>query len=214
MFMHGGFPHLIFNMISLAFVGTFIERIIGKRRFILFYLLSGIIAGILFVLLAGFFGSSYLGGRLFGNPDVFGVGASGAIFGLVGLIAILTPKNKVYLIAGPLIAIILEAILGNFLSQNIMSVISVLSTIYIFVSIFAMFSFNPKTRRFALPLEMPFWLLPIIAIVPLVVIGLFVELPIANSAHFGGLLVGLLYGLYLKIKYPKKTAIISRYFSK
>jgi membrane associated rhomboid family serine protease len=77
-----------------------------------------------------------------------------------------------------------------------------------------MFSFNPKTRRFALPLEMPFWLLPIIAIVPLVVIGLFVELPIANSAHFGGLLVGLLYGLYLKIKYPKKTAIISRYFSK
>jgi membrane associated rhomboid family serine protease len=166
-----------------------------------------------FAFFSFFFGNTDLGGKLFGNPLIIGVGASGAIFGLVGLVAVLTPKNKVYLIAGPLIAIIIDATAGNFVSENIAGIISVLTTIYIFISIFFIFSFNPKKRRWALPIEMPFWLLPIVAITPLVIISLFVELPIGNSAHLGGLIAGLAYGLYLKIKYPKKTAFISRVFS-
>ena len=64
--------------------------------------------------------------------------------------------------------------------------------------IFSLFSFNPSFRKFAVPVELPMWLLPIIAIVPLVVLEFFVNLPIGNSAHIGGLLVGLLYGFYLK----------------
>ena len=63
------------------------------------------------------------------------------------------------------------------------------------------------------PLAMPFWILPIVAIVPLVVIGLFVNLPIGNTAHFGGLIAGIVYGKYLKNKYKNKTEIISKKFS-
>jgi len=75
-----------------------------------------------------------------------------------------------------------------------------------------MFSFNSSMRKIAVPIELQMWLLPIIAIVPLVTIGFFVNLPIGNSAHIGGLIVGLLYGFYLKQKYPNKTRMISRHF--
>jgi len=60
---------------------------------------------------------------------------------------------------------------------------------------------------------MKLWVAPIIAIVPLVLIGLFVDLPIGNSAHIGGLLIGLLYAFYLRKKYKRKTALIVDYFS-
>ena len=60
---------------------------------------------------------------------------------------------------------------------------------------------------------MPFWLIPFVAIVPLVIIGLFVRLPIGNTAHFGGLMVGIFYGIYLRKKYKRKTKILSRYFT-
>jgi membrane associated rhomboid family serine protease len=69
--------------------------------------------------------------------------------------------------------------------------------------------------KFALPIEMPLWLLPIVAIVPLILIELIpgIDLPIGNMAHLGGFLFGAAYGLYLRIKYKKKTALIAEYFS-
>jgi membrane associated rhomboid family serine protease len=214
MFSHIYFWHLAFNMISLFFVGILIERILGPKRYLFFYTAAGLFAGIVFVLLAGFFGTSQLGASLFGSPSIAGLGASGAIFGLVGLLAVLTPKNRVSLIAGPLIAIILESVLSNFLSSTIIGTIDLIVTFYVFLSLFAMFSTNKFLRKIVIPLNMPFWILPIVAIVPLVIIGLFVPLPIANSAHFGGLIFGLAYGLYLKYKFPKKTQMISKIFSR
>ena len=50
MFMHAGAWHLIMNMISLIFLGGFIEKIIGKKRFLFFYILEGIFAALFFVL--------------------------------------------------------------------------------------------------------------------------------------------------------------------
>lgn len=214
MFSHVYFWHIAFNMISLFFVGILIERILGPKRYLFFYLAAGLFAGLAFVLLAGFFGTSPLGASLFGSPNISGLGASGAIFGLIGLLAVLTPKNRVYLIAGPLIAIILESVLSNFLSSAIIGTIDIIVTFYVFLSLFAMFSPNKFLRKIVVPLNMPFWILPIVAIVPLVIIGLFVPLPIANSAHFGGLIFGLAYGLYLKYKFPKKTQMISKLFSR
>ena len=101
MFMHGGFLHLFINMFVLLSLGSFCEKIIGRKRFFWFYMISGIFAGLLFVLLAGFFGQTELGARIFGSPDVSGVGASGAIFAIAGLFMILTPRLKFTIIFFP-----------------------------------------------------------------------------------------------------------------
>lgn len=213
-FIHANVMHILFNMFSLWFVGGFVEKIIGRKRFIWFYLISGVFASIVFVLAAG--AGGMLGGiweKILGDPTVAGVGASGALFGIIGLLTILTPRNRVYLIAGPLVAIIIEAVIESFVSNSaVLSVISVVVSVYIFISIFSLFSLNPRTRRISFPLEMPFWVLPIVAIVPLVIIGLFVPLPIGNTAHFGGLIAGLIYGLYLRKKYKRKVQMLDRMF--
>lgn len=209
MFMHANFFHLLVNMFSLFFIGSLIEKIIGRKRYFWFYILSGIFAGLVYSLFAYFLGGSVLGARVFGSPDTLALGASGAIFGLVGLLAILIPKKKVYLIAGPLIAIIFQAIFNVvFPSTAFANVLDIFITIYIIWAIFSMLSFNERTRKIGIPIEMPFWLLPIVAIIPLVIIGLFVELPIGNMAHLGGLMAGLLYGFFLKMRYKNKIKYI------
>ncbi len=212
MFMHDGLAHLFFNMFSLFFIGTFLEKIIGRKRYFWFYMIAGIFAGAVFVLFSGLFGTTTLGAQLFGAPDVAGVGASGAIFGLLGVLAVLVPYAKVFLILGPLVAIILGFIISPVLSSSLSTFIMFVLNIYILISIFAIFSFNPNVRKLSMPVEMPFWLLPIIAIIPLIVLGLFFPLPIANTAHLGGLFAGLVYGAYLKNKYKRKTKYLSRYF--
>lgn len=209
MFMHAGFFHLFVNMFSLFFIGNLIERIIGRKRYLWFYLIAGVVASIFFVFLA--YAGQFIprGDFIFGSIDDFAVGASGAIFGLLGLLAVLLPKKEVYLIVGPLIVIVLQFFLGN-LAPSISSAVDVISTILIFMMIFSMFSFNSRMRVLAVPLRLPFWLAPIVAIVPLVIIGLFVKLPIGNSAHFGGLVAGLIYGAYLRNKYSKKVKLLNR----
>lgn len=92
MFMHGGFFHLFANMLSLMFLGSLAEKILGKRRYLSLYLLSGLFAGIFFVLTS-----------LLISPDFnsYAVGASGALFGLVGLLMIITPNVPVYIMFIP-----------------------------------------------------------------------------------------------------------------
>jgi len=70
MFLHSGFIHLALNMLSLYFLGSFVEQAFGKSRFLALYLSSGLAGGIAYL---------YFGG--FDSPVV---GASGAIFGLLG----------------------------------------------------------------------------------------------------------------------------------
>ena len=56
-------------MFSLAFIGSFVERIIGRKRFFWFYIIAGVFAGIVFVSLAGFFGTGF-GEKIFGNSGL------------------------------------------------------------------------------------------------------------------------------------------------
>jgi rhomboid protease GluP len=70
MFLHAGFVHLALNMLSLYFLGAFVEVAFGRGRFLALYLASGLAGGI-----------AYL---YFGNFNGSVVGASGAIFGLLG----------------------------------------------------------------------------------------------------------------------------------
>ncbi|MBI2043591.1 rhomboid family intramembrane serine protease [Candidatus Pacearchaeota archaeon] len=201
MFSHLLFFHVFANMFSLFFIGNFLERIIGRKRFFLVYLISGLIGGMFFV----------VSGLIFNN-DISGVGASGAIFGLLGVLAVLVPYSKIYLIAGPLILILLNVVLNPFIPSGFAPIFDMTMNILIFLMIFSLFSLNPGIRRIAVPVELRMWLLPIIAIVPLVIISFFVPLPIGNSAHIGGLLVGLLYGFYLRQRFPNKTRMLSRHF--
>jgi rhomboid protease GluP len=69
-FLHSGVVHLGFNMLSLYFLGSFVEAAFGRSRFLALYLLSGVSGGLAYL---------YFGG--FNAPAV---GASGAIFGLLG----------------------------------------------------------------------------------------------------------------------------------
>lgn len=83
MFMHGGIDHIFSNMIFLAALGEMLERVIGHVRFAILYLLSGI------------------GGSLFSVANVLlsgnhytAIGASGAVFGLIGAMLILVVINN------------------------------------------------------------------------------------------------------------------------
>lgn len=70
MFLHTGFIHLALNMLSLFFLGSFVEVTFGRGRFLALYLASGLAGGIAYLYFGAFNGSA--------------VGASGAIFGLLG----------------------------------------------------------------------------------------------------------------------------------
>lgn len=93
MFMHGGFFHLFANMFSLMFIGNFVERLLGKKRYVLIYLLCGLFAGLVFVLSSLIFTSDF---------NTYAVGASGALFGLIGIIMLLTPNLPVYIMFIPI----------------------------------------------------------------------------------------------------------------
>ena len=81
-FLHGSILHLGFNLLVLWQVGPFLERAVGRARFLPLYLGSGV-AGSAF---------SAIGGRLFGAS--LSIGASGAICGLIGAILVLGARTQ------------------------------------------------------------------------------------------------------------------------
>ena len=84
MFLHGGGTHLFFNMFALYMFGPYLEYKIGGKRFLLLYFTAGIIGNIGYALL---------------SPSAFipGLGASGAIYGIMAALAMLEPNLEVYL---------------------------------------------------------------------------------------------------------------------
>ena len=75
--------HIVFNMISLYFLGSFVLRLVGEKRFLIVYFLGGIIGNIFYIWL--------------GPQDVPGIGASGGIFALGGALAIMAPRLPVFM---------------------------------------------------------------------------------------------------------------------
>jgi len=82
-FIHGGLLHLASNSYAIWTIGPLVERLYGKPRFFLLYLLSGI---------GGVVGSCL--GSLSRSPDIPSVGASGAIFGLFGALFIIGYRHR------------------------------------------------------------------------------------------------------------------------
>ena len=87
MFVHGGFSHILFNMLALFIFGTQVERYMGSREFLLFYFVTGTLAGI-FSFIVYFFTGSYM---------VVLMGASGAIFAVELAYAVFFPDSMIYL---------------------------------------------------------------------------------------------------------------------
>lgn len=85
MFMHGGIAHLIGNMVFLYIFGDNIEDRFGHIKYLLLYLLWGVLAGVAHIFYAVETGSSF----------VPAVGASGAISGVLGAYLVLFPKAKI-----------------------------------------------------------------------------------------------------------------------
>lgn len=83
MFLHSDFEHLINNMLVLFFVGDNLERAAGKIKYLIIYFGSGIIAGI-----------SSISYNMIKDRMVFSIGASGAIFGVVGAMGYILLVNK------------------------------------------------------------------------------------------------------------------------
>jgi membrane associated rhomboid family serine protease len=88
LFVHADFGHILCNMISLYFLGSFLLRLVGERKFLITYFLGGIVGNILFILLA--------------SPFSTGVGASGAIFALGGALVMIAPGLRVFIIPIPI----------------------------------------------------------------------------------------------------------------
>ncbi len=152
MFMHGGFFHLFVNMLTLFFIGSLVERILGKKRYLWFYLSAGFFASLLYTFFE-FLIPSGLGA----------VGASGALFGLIGLLMLLTPDLPVYIMFIPI----------------------------------------PIKIKYAAPgILVLLWIISAVG-----------DVPIGNTAHLGGLVLGLAYGIYLRKKYKHKSQYIRKQFS-
>ncbi|MBS3090760.1 rhomboid family intramembrane serine protease [Candidatus Pacearchaeota archaeon] len=152
MFMHASIPHLFVNMMSLMFLGSSLERIIGRKRFAVFYIVSGIFSGLFFVASAFLFRQ---------DLNIGAVGASGAIFGIAGMLAVLVPKLPVYI----------------------------------------MF----------IPIAMHMWFAVILLLLVLWIFSLVSGVPIGNTAHLGGLIIGFVYGFYLRTRYKRKVLMLNKF---
>jgi membrane associated rhomboid family serine protease len=90
MFMHGGLAHIFGNMLFLWIFGDNIEDRLGHIRYLLFYLVCGVLAG-----LAHVFSTVIFAGDNIGSTLVPSLGASGAISGVLGGYILLFPTKRV-----------------------------------------------------------------------------------------------------------------------
>jgi membrane associated rhomboid family serine protease len=115
MFMHGGWMHIIGNMVYLLIFGDQIEDRLGHLKFLLFYLLCGVAASL---------------AQVFFQPDslIPALGASGAIAGVLGAYLILHPRNAVRVLAfSAVINVPAVIVLGGWIVLQIISQVSVVS---------------------------------------------------------------------------------------
>ena len=84
-FLHGSFSHLIFNLFALILFGLILESLVGSKRFLMIFFVSGILANLVSV-----------------NFYPFSLGASGAIYGIFGTLTIIRPLMTVWVFSLPM----------------------------------------------------------------------------------------------------------------
>ena len=83
LFIHANIWHILGNMLTLYFFGSFLCRLVGVRNFLITYFCGGILGNILYILL--------------GSPFSVAIGASGAIYALAGALVVMMPNLRVLL---------------------------------------------------------------------------------------------------------------------
>jgi len=83
MFVHAGLWHFLGNMLMLYFFGSYLLGLVGEARFLLVYFAGGLLANVAFLVLGSDFATV--------------VGASGALYAVMGVMAVMRPRLKVYL---------------------------------------------------------------------------------------------------------------------
>ena len=137
MFLHAGFMHILFNMMILIFIGATLESRIGTKPFMLAYLITGYLSGLI--------------SSIFIGP---GIGASGAICGILGLFAGLYPKEKfsgfIYFI--PVRNIPMIYLIFIFVGMEVLLQFTIPSNIGHFthvIGLFCGFAMAPMVKKFA-----------------------------------------------------------------
>ncbi|MGD0329053.1 MAG: rhomboid family intramembrane serine protease [Nitrososphaeria archaeon] len=87
-FLHASIEQLVFNMIAVLFFGYTLENMLGGKIFLIIFFLSGIIGNV-----------GYLLTSITGLTNLYtpAIGASGAIYGIIGTLVVLIPLRSVYL---------------------------------------------------------------------------------------------------------------------
>ena len=93
MFAHGGMSHIFFNMLTLSFMGPMLEMTWGQQRFLLYYVATGLGAGLVYAAI-DYFMNPLGGGAM--------LGASGAIYGLLMAFGLMAPDREIQLLLPPI----------------------------------------------------------------------------------------------------------------
>ncbi len=108
MFMHGNIPHILFNMFAVWMFGSHIENRWGSKRFLNYYLLTGLGAAFLHYLIFHFYTLPGIPSQVYSNTfpltayeyflqNSVVVGASGSLFGILLAFGVLFPNTLLYL---------------------------------------------------------------------------------------------------------------------
>jgi len=88
-FLHAGIEHLFFNMFALFMFGIYLEPRISERRFLTVFFVAGVLGNAAYMLMSPY-------------GTIPAVGASGAIYGVMGMLAILQPSLTIYIFYMPM----------------------------------------------------------------------------------------------------------------
>jgi membrane associated rhomboid family serine protease len=110
MFIHANIAHIAFNLFALVYLGGYAERAIGVPRYVLVYLISGIVAALFHGIIASY---------ILHNGYVVLIGASGAISGILGVAAATGNLRAYYWLVLQIVAF--TAHVGGFIAGVLMT---------------------------------------------------------------------------------------------
>ena len=183
MFLHGGLMHLLGNMFALWVFGRRVEDLTGPWRFLAFYLVCGMSANI-------------VNSIIYANSDIPGIGASGALFGIMAAYLVLFPKGRIRVFFFfwflPIFNIGLLNAVWFFASLLAIGLYSTLSDKNIYRSIFSLYFPTPRAYLVILYL--------VLLEVPRALSVLVFEYDsgIGHWAHLGGFVGGAFIFLFLR----------------